>query len=151
MDTMWEDVIPEGSNLDPVITRGDHRFEVLAIWIGPVLSETLTKVPVIKVAGLPDFCKVPYYPEDGTLPYRRFRGTIQLEEEVDQPDEGLWGALEVKRRKRAKQQRLAFIPRCYNSEPSQGPCYTLYNVPGLDVDGLRELINDVGNEQLEVL
>lgn len=154
MDDLWQDVIPENSGLDLAITLHDGRqLEVLAVWIGPGgLKGISARVPVVKIAGLPDWCKIPHWPEDGTLPYKRIRGMLQLmENAARQVELSRWDALEVQKRRRARQKSLLFIPRCYNSEPSNGPCYTLYDVPGLDVESIKQLIDDMGNGQLEVL
>ena len=146
MDDPWKTIIKEHSGLDIVLLhQNGERFEVLAVWEG--LSLERNRVPVLKVTGIPRFA-------GGELPKKRFKATLMLADDAEHqinPEPSRWMSLEVQARRRARQRGLTCIFRAYNSDPSRGPAYTLYDAPGLDLISVKQLFNDDPAGRLEVL
>lgn len=147
MDDPWKTIIKENSGLDIVLLhQNGERFEVLAVWEGPSLY--YSRVSVLKVAGVPRFA-------GGELPKKRFKAMLMLADDAEHlisPEPSRWMNLEVQARRRARQRGLTCIFRAYNSEPSNfGPAYTLYDVPQLDLDSVKQLFADDTAGKLEVL
>jgi hypothetical protein len=123
------DLADEGPAVVLVTRRGD-RFEVLGLFLDPCGT------PVVKVEGLPAGA-------GGALPSGSFaarlltaKGMLQAAR-ASTPSRFDMLELDAGPGRRRSLRGTVFRFRCYNTEPQAGPAYVLYDVPGLDVAGLR--------------